>query len=297
MTFIIILIIVIVILVLLNAGSKQHVKSEVLQQGGLRNIFYTLDSILISNNFRFTTDKISSIEYKLNIDQYSYLKFVLRRTINPNEPYEMQMYFIISGEQKDETIRYMISPSFTTERFQERLIRMKKELNFSSSSKSELINHSTIFNTPLINGVYHNKIEGSNKYGEYSVIHTFLNFLPNNRILLSEITELGDVTNNDILSFENEIRNCREALLNIKEEEFPTGMTTYSLSNNLFIAQFYLADRSLNLYKELCGRINGDKLIIDVNERNYFLEESGIIKKNIYKELVFDFHEFPQFKW
>lgn len=123
-----VLIIILIIAILLFQASIKQVKREVILEGGLRTIFSTLDDLLKSEHFVYNEDQVSSIEYRRNIDQYSYLLLTLRKCFRNDEPYEMQMFQIVTGEVKIKTIPYTILPHHTKNQLSDCLVRMLHEM-------------------------------------------------------------------------------------------------------------------------------------------------------------------------
>src|SRR5262245_57292319 len=124
MIFLIIIVIIAIIIFALVQVSKSQAKQEVLSQGVLRTIFSRLIVALENYGFNFFNDNISVLEYHCNIDQFSFLKFTIRKTINIKEPYHIQIQKVKSGIINAQTIPWIILPYYSIEEFLDIIKRM-----------------------------------------------------------------------------------------------------------------------------------------------------------------------------
>lgn len=125
--FIIIIIVIVLGIVLFNASNKQ-LKYEVLKEGGLLNVFSNLEIALLEEEFFLYQDNVTSLEFHNKINNYSFLQLKLKKNIEIQNPYQMQMFHILEGKVTQKTMPYIVNPNFTTEQFSEALVRMLKEL-------------------------------------------------------------------------------------------------------------------------------------------------------------------------
>lgn len=133
-TYIVIFIVLAIILFFWYKISNDYVENQVKSLGGMTMIFVNLHYVLLENNFELYSESLRSLEYRQLLNHHSFIKFVLRSSINPKEPYDMQMFIITSGEVKVKTIPYLIVPNRTKEQFGDVFFRMSNELNIKSSS-------------------------------------------------------------------------------------------------------------------------------------------------------------------
>jgi hypothetical protein len=125
----VVIIIIIAVILLLIIISKQYSKHEVLSEGGLRNIFFTLDTVLLTNGFLFVEDNTTMIEYRRRINEFTYLSMQVKKTVNSLEPYHLELRKYIDNKVSKRTIPFIISPDMSKEEFKKNIIMMESQLS------------------------------------------------------------------------------------------------------------------------------------------------------------------------
>lgn len=117
MTFVIVILVIAVILFVLHQLSNNQAKQEVQSQGGLRNIFFNLDIALGNSVFYIYSDSISILEYHKNIDQFSFIKFTITKSIDVKQPYSILMKKVTSGIITEKTIPWIIREHYSVDEY------------------------------------------------------------------------------------------------------------------------------------------------------------------------------------
>lgn len=117
MTVLVVILIIALLVIIFIQSSKAQAQKEVNSQGGLSFIFLNLIVALDQLGFELFNDSITTLEFHRKIDQYSFLSFTIKKTINPKEPYLLQLKKIISGVSREETIPWISSPDYSIEKF------------------------------------------------------------------------------------------------------------------------------------------------------------------------------------